>query len=403
MHQERTTHPALIVGLLITAVFCSMIARTIFAPVMPELQAEMGFGLSLAGFFFLLISVGYGSAMMLSGFLSARIGHGRTIAASMFAVAAGLAAAATFRSTAAVAAGMFIIGAGAGTYPPSGLVLLNDSVSEKRRSTALALHEIGPNLAYLVAPLFVIAFGKMMGWRGMLWSLSVLIALFGVGFLRWGTAGKGSRRGIAPSLGSLGDVLRRPTALLGMLLLSGALGGLQGVYSILPAYLVTERNWMPDRINLILSMSRVSGIILLLFAGPIIARLGRRNTIAAVLLFSGTITAVMGFARGTVLSGLILVQPALLTLMFPPTLSAMAAIGEERTRNVTYAVIITVGVTVGSGLIPALLGIFGDLKLAWAGFLFLGAFMFCGVALLAACRDFGSDSPHEADGTAVNA
>jgi len=50
-----------------------------------------------------------------------------------------------------------------------------------------------------------------------------------------------------------------------------------------------------------------------------------------------------------------------------------------------------VGISVGGGVVPSLLGIFGDLGLGWLGFVSLAGFMFAAAIMLLATPRFGQD------------
>ena len=390
MQANRTNRPVLMIFMLVLTVYFSMASRAIFSPLMPSLQEQLGLSLSAAGSFFLLISISYGLAMLFSGFLSSRIGHGLTVVAALTCISLGLLTAGAARNMSTLAAGMIVIGAGAGTYPPSGIVMINSRISAARRNTAFAFHEIGPNLALLTAPLLVIVIEPLFGWRGVLYSMSLVSMAAAVAFLRWGAPGGG--KGAAPNLATLGRILKLPGTLVGMLVLSAALAGIQGVYAILPAYLVSSFELSPGYVNLILSISRISGVVLLLPAGPLIDRIGRRPVIAWVLVFSGLCTALIGVVGPGLITLVIIAQPALLAILFPAILSSLGEIGEHRYQNVTYALIITVSVSAGSGVAPALLGLFADLGFAAQGFFGLAAYMLLAVAGLAAMPAFGRRS-----------
>jgi len=376
------------IATLVVAVFFTMGSRVIFSPLMPTLQRELDITLSAAGFMFLLISVSYGTAMLLAGFLSSRIGHGHAIVVALATIAAGLLVAASAPSAWVLGVGVVMIGSGAGIYPPSGLVMINTAISEQRRGTAFSLHEIGPNLALLAAPLVVLALEPLMGWRGVLVTMAVLTALAGLVFRRWGTADSG--RGVAPDFGTTATILKMRTTLLAVVVLSAGLAGVQGVYAILPAYLVSEQGLPSDRVNLLLSLSRVAGILLLLRGGPIMHRFGRRRTLVGVLLFSALCTLLLGVLQGPLLLVLVVVQPALLSVLFPAVLASVAEIGERRYQNLTYAFVITLAVAVGAGAAPALLGVLADLGVGWAGFFVLAAHMVAATVFLRATPEFGA-------------
>lgn len=381
------------ISMLVIAVFFSMASRTIFSPLMPMLQKELEFSLSTAGALFFLISVIYGVTMLFSGFLSARIGHGKTIVIALAAISLGLFLAAVSRGIVPLATGMLLLGAGAGTYPPSGLVMINTTISLEHRSTAFSLHEIGPNLALLVSPLIVLALEPWFGWRGVLIWLSAASFIGSMVFLRWGAPGSGM--GAAPRFSTIGKILKLRTTILGMVIMSAALAGQQGVYAILPAYLVTGHGLSSQYVNILLSISRVTGIILLLRSGPVINRIGRRTTIFGVLFFSALCTALLGILRGIPLAAAVIAQPALLTVLFPAVLSSLSEIGEIRYQNITFAVIITIGVGGGVGVAPAILGVMGDLGIGWLGFILLAIYMAAAMLFLRTTPVFGREQNRE--------
>jgi predicted MFS family arabinose efflux permease len=389
MTLQHKTNPLLMVSMLILAVFFSMASRAVFSPLMPTLQAEMGFSLSAAGTLFLLISISYGIAMLLSGFLSARIGHGKTITVSLSIISIGLLLAACSRGILMLSAALILIGTAAGIYPPSGLVMINTKIEMKYRSTALSFHEIGPNAALLLAPLIVVGLEPWFGWRGVLLWMAFISLLAAVVFQRWGAPSGGM--GTAPDYKIVGTLLRKKHTILGMSILCAALAGLQGVYVILPAYLVTEHHMQSRIVNLVLSVSRLAGILLLMRTGGIINRFGRRQTISGVLIFSACLTALLGIVRGPMILAVVFAQPAVLAILFPALLSSIAEIGDPRYQNITYSLIIAVGVSVGSGVVPALLGLLSDMGAGWAGFIFLALFMIMPVLFLRSMSDFGED------------
>ncbi|MEE4166478.1 MAG: MFS transporter [Desulfocapsaceae bacterium] len=381
--------PVLMIFMLVVAVFFSMASRAIFSPLMPSLQNEMGVTLSLAGTLFLLISSSYAAAMMFSGFLAARIGHGMTIVAAMACISLGLLVSAAAPGIMILALGMLFIGAGAGTYPPSGMVMINTKISVRRRSTALSFHEIGPNLALLLSPLIVLILEPWFGWRGVLLWMALVCGFATVAFWRWGTADSGI--GAAPDFGTIKTILCLRSTWVGMVILSAVLSALHGVYAILPAYLVSEYSLSPQYVNFLLTVSRIAGVLLLLRADWIIQRFGNRKTIISVLIFSSFFTALIGLARGNWISIVVIAQPALITVMIPALLSSLADIGEARYQNITYALIITAGVTLGAGLAPALLGLCGDLGVGWLGFLGLAAYMVAAIVFTTITPAFGKD------------
>lgn len=379
---------ARMVALLIVAVFFSMGGRVIFSPLMPYLQDALSISLSTAGTLFLLVNVGFSVVMMFSGFLAARIGHGNTIVFALASIALGLFITGSAGNAIVLAFGMIFIGSGAGTYAPSGIAMINTKISVEKRSMAFSFHEIGPNMAMLLAPLIVLVGVPWVGWRGVLLLMGLLSALGSLAFYLWGA--KGSGVGAPPNLSTITTILKLPDAYISMLMFSASLAGWQGVFAILPAYLVEHSAWSAEYVNSLMTLSRVTSIFMLVFAGAIIKALGKRNTIILVLLFTSVLTGLLSVAEGRLLEMVVICQPALIAVMFPAQLGCLAEIGEAWYQNVTTSLVVTVGMTVGAGVVPAVLGVMGDYGIGWFGFISLALFMlFTAIILLfkpAFCR-----------------
>ena len=217
--------------------------------------------------------------------------------------------------------------------------------------------------------------------------MALSCGLAAVAFYFFGASGSGV--GAKPNLRTIGTILRLPHGYVAMLIFSTSIAGLHGVYSILPAYLVEHTTWSTEHVNSLVMLSRVISISVLLCAGPLIKALGKRNALMMVLLFTGTLTGSISIAEGSMLKLVVILQPALIAVMFPAQLACLAEIGERWYQNVTTAIIVTVGMIVGGGVVPALVGLSADLGMGWLGFLSLAVFMFFGVIILLFTPSFG--------------
>lgn len=195
--------------------------------------------------------------------------------------------------------------------------------------------------------------------------MAAVCSLTAMAFLRWGAVESGM--GTAPDLSTIGTILRLRTTWVGMVVFSALLVALHGVYAILPAYLVSEYSLAPQYVNFLLTMSRVTSIVFLLFTGAVIRHLGSSRTVIWTLLVSSLFIALIGLVSGSWIALVVVAQLTFLAVKVPALVSSVADIGETRYQNLTYAVIITAGVSIGAGAVPALLGIFGDFGLGWLG------------------------------------
>jgi NNP family nitrate/nitrite transporter-like MFS transporter len=122
--------------LLLTSIFfVNFLSRIVLAPLMPRVKSDLALSNAEAGSLFLLISLGYFTTLLASGFISSRLTHRRTIILS--STAAGLALLFTSFSTDlwSMQLGLIALGMAAGPYIPSGLAGV-------RRSAFMKWHPI---------------------------------------------------------------------------------------------------------------------------------------------------------------------------------------------------------------------------------------------------------------------
>jgi DHA1 family inner membrane transport protein len=301
--------------------------------------------------------------------------------------AAGLLVAALCGSFGVLALGLFLTGAGSGIYPPSGMAAIAEVVGPAKRGFAIAVHELGPNLALFTAPLVALALFSRLGWRGILLVIVCgnLLAAFLYSRQRLG----GNTYGRAPRFDRLKAVVRLKEAWFILALLSAAQCALQGLFAILPMYLVVSRGLEPDMANKLVSASRVSGILLLPVAGTLADIFGARRVILTVFAVSGVATFFVGLTDGPALAVSVIAQSALMTAFYPAALVIITNLGPPESQNVTYSVIISIAVFVGNGMMPLFFGWLGDLGVQSSGFFVLAAVLLAAAFSVYKNRRFG--------------
>ena len=366
--------------LLMGVIFISMLSRLIFSPLLVFIQEDLSLTGKEAGSLFLMITLGFSPGMLLSGFISARLKHRGAIVFSLILVALGMGIAAVSGSYSMMNVGLFILGFGTGIYPPSGIISITETFSQEKTGKALAIHELGPNLAYVGAPLLVVALFPLIGWRGILGTIFLLNLAILFLYRKYGLGGEGY--GKQPNLRRLGDAVRNPQLWFCFLLYCIAMSAMQGLYSILPYYLITVKKLDPTTVNLLVGLSRISSILTLLISGFMIDRFGFRLVIMAAFSVSGLSTLFMVGAKGSLLSFLVVLQPALLSAFYPAILLALSRIGPPESQNVTLSFVLSFSVLFGTGIIPAVFGWLTDRGKMEYGFLLLGGAMLLAVGAL---------------------
>lgn len=365
--QEALPH----VLILAVMAFFSMYARTVLSPLLVPIQLDLGIGPARATRLFLPLSILYSLAMLFSGFLVERIEHRTNISLSITVLGLGLLVLSVSRSFRMMAIAFGMIGAGAGVYVPSGVSTVTALVDDRIRGKAVSFHELGPNSSFVVAPLVVAALGSIGGWRLVPAASGALAILCAVLFAR--TAVGGRFHGQRPRLDNVGALVRKPELWILTAYFALAASSTLGVYSILPTYLVRVHGLEQQLVNLLLSLSRISGIAMVFLSGILVDRFGSRRLITGVLAITGTLTIGLGAFSGSILVVLVFLQPVVISAFFPAAIHAVADLGDPSLRNVAVSVMIPMVNLVSTGLFPSLMGYLTEQGTVALGFIVLGA------------------------------
>lgn len=359
--------------------FLNFLARIIFSPLMPAMETDLAISHSEAGSFFLLISIGYFVTLITSGFCSSRLHHRGTIILSAISVGAALLLASFTREIWGFRAGLLLLGMAAGLYLPSGIATLTTLSEAKHWGKALAIHEMAPNLGFVVAPVLSEALLLWLPWRAILSVLGVLSISAGVVYACGDFGGRFP--GKAPSVESFRPLFRQRSFWIMMALFGLGIGASFGVFTMLPLYLVTEHGLERSWSNTLVSLSRVLGVAAAFVAGWGSDRFGPKRTIETVLLLTGLATVLLGIGKGAFLVVAVFLQPLLAVCFFPPGFAVLSRLTSEATRNVAVSLTIPAAFIVGGGAMPLLIGAMGDAGAFSQGIVVVGGLLFVGALL----------------------
>jgi NNP family nitrate/nitrite transporter-like MFS transporter len=363
--------------LFLTAIFfINFLARIIFAPLMPTMEADLGISHSEAGSFFLLTSTGYFITLLVSGFFSSRLLHRGTIIFSALAVGVALILTSVTREIWGLRAGLLVLGMAAGLYLPSGIATLTSLADIKHWGRAIAVHELAPNLGFVGAPLLSEMLLFWFSWRTILAILGILSIVLGLTYASGNFGGRFP--GKAPSMEAFRPLIRERSFWIMMVLFSLGIGGSFGVFTMLPLYLVTQQGFDQDWANTLVGLSRVSGVGMAFVSGWAVDRFGHRRTLVSVLLLTGLATVLLGTASGPSLVAMIFLQPLLAVCFFPAAFAALSLLSSESTRNLAVSLTIPAGFIVGGGAIPILIGAMGDAGVFSLGIVLSGVIILSG-------------------------
>ncbi|MFO8041788.1 MAG: MFS transporter [Alkalispirochaeta sp.] len=390
------------ISLMAVMVFLSMYSRMVMSPLLVFIQEALSVGPAAATRLFLPQSIFYSGAMLLSGFLAGHVGHRRTIATSGAALGLGLIVVAVGTNLTMMFLGFGLIGIGSGLYPPSGVASLTGMVHPDIRGKAIAVHEMGPNIAFVVAPLIVAA-GVLLGnWRWVPGISGVVALAMAVTFDRKSVVGgiKAER----PQLHNLKHLFTQAEFWAITAFFSVAASSTVGVFSILPTFLIGTEGYPVGVANTIISVSRVSGIGMLFISGVLVDRIGVRRLIGGVLAITGILTVGIGALTGNAMLVAVALQPIIIAAFFPAAVSAIADIGPPEIRGIAVSFMIPMVNIIASGVFPTLMGFLTERGLVRGGFIGLGVVMLTTLVLLPMLPDrrpTGSEAPSGPTGSAT--
>lgn len=357
--------------LLLTWIFLlNFMSRVILGPLMITIEQDLSISHSQAGGLFLMISIGYFVTLAASGFVAAKLGHRRTIFLSAMSVGAAGMLISISDSLFQVRMSLIALGMGAGLYLPSAVTTITSLVKPQNWGKALAIHELAPNLGLLLSPIMAETFLTSYSWHTLLLWMGLFSIAAGAAFIFFGRGGNFT--GDPVRFSGLVSIVRKRSFWIMIYLFSMGVGGSMAVYNMSPLYLVAECGMDRGFTNMILSLSRISGLVLAFAAGWFTDRVGEKTALFYIMMLSGLSTLLLAFTSNMTLLVLVFIQAGLTACFFPPGLSALSRIGTPDARNIIVACTIPFGYLVGGGGLPAMIGYMGDSMSFAVGFAVTG-------------------------------
>jgi NNP family nitrate/nitrite transporter-like MFS transporter len=359
-----------VILLLACIFFFNFLARFVWGPLLPNIEADTGIRHTEAGSLFFMINIGYFSGLLLSGHISSRLNHHKTVVVSCITCALAIVAAMTVSSVAALRVILVVIGTTGGLYLPSGLVSMTYRLEPRDFGKAFAFHEISPSLGFIVAPLLAELLLGHGSWRAVLWPAAA--GLLAAGLLYARKPRTDDFRGQPPTVRNMRSVAGQSAYWLMLVLFVFGIGTNVGVYSMLPLYLQAEIGMQQTVVNVILSASRIAAMVSPFAAGWLAYRYGPRPVVAVIVVLTGITTALLGLAGTQWLWIPLFVQPLLATAFFPAGYAIVMRIVAPDYRNLIVAMIMPAAMLVGSGALPTVIGGLADADHFRAGFVLIG-------------------------------
>jgi NNP family nitrate/nitrite transporter-like MFS transporter len=353
----------------------NFISRVIFSPLLPTIEKELAINHTQAGFFFFLISAGYLSGLLGSGFISSRATHRLTILVSGTGVGVALLALALSNSLWSMRLGLFALGLAAGLYMPSAIATITALIDPRHWGKAISVHELAPNLAFFTGPFVAEIFLRHASWRAALATLGIMSLAITLAYSRFGQGGRFP--GESPASNAFGALVRTPAFWIMLVLFGMGVSSTVGIYAMLPLYLVSELRFEASWANTVTAFSRSYGPIFGVLGGWVSDRLGPRHTMVVSLMFTGIMTLLLGLISADLMSAAVILQPALAVWFFPAGFAALAVIAPPHARNLAVGFTIPFGYLIGGGAIPTFIGMMGDAHQFARGFVVTGVLILC--------------------------
>ena len=346
------------VFILTSIFFLNFVSRITSAPLSPRIETELNLSHADTGALFFMITLGYFIALTGSGFVSSRFNHKRTIIIANSTLGFALIGISICTGAWTLRLGLFALGLAAGLYLPSGIATLTSLIPSRHWGKAIAVHELAPNLSFILAPLICEAVLVWFSWRTVFLLLGFVALIMSPFFLRFSRGGE--FKGEAPNLSSFRQMYGMLSFWVMVLLFSLGVMSTLGVYTMLPLYLITEHGMDANEANTLLALSRIPCIIMSFVSGWATDRIGPRRMLRIVLLVTCLMTIFLGIAPRSVIRYAVFLQPLVAVCFFPAGFAAMSLIVSAKLRSIAVSLITPLAFVGGGGLAPMFIGFIGD-------------------------------------------
>ncbi|GAB7080258.1 MFS transporter [Megalodesulfovibrio paquesii] len=328
----------------------------------------------------LVFSFGYSVSLFFSAAVASRMQHRTLVCVSTLGMGATMLLSGLCHAEWLLYLALLLFGVFGGWYLPSGLATLTSLVGPRHYGRAMSIHEVAPNLSFILMPLFAEAVLRVGDWRMVLELFGAIMMLASLVYFNWGRGGR--FRGAPLRVAHVRRLVIRPSFWALLLLFAAAVGASMGPYAMLPLFLHEIHQYTHSQANELLALSRLSGPVMVLFAGVATDRLGARQTIALYLVCSGLTTAALGYAHGGWLVVAVIAQPLSSVIFFPAGFAYISRLFSEEDRSLAVSLIVPAAILLGNGVVPLLLGWMGDRHWFHLGFYAIGAVLALGLLLV---------------------
>lgn len=360
---------------LLTSVFMIFfITRLAIAPILTTLQTEMHFTYTKAGRLFLFVAFGGSIGLFSNPFLTKLITHHKNISLACFFT--GIANLNIFFATSYLhlSIALFFMGVITGFYFPSGLTTITSITKSKDWGKMLSIHDLAPNLAYIITPLIAEFVMLFLSWRYIFLFLAIVQIALSVIYSLYMDEGKFC--GKKPDILLMKQIVKKKLFYILIFVFCVAVSAAVGLYTILSLFLTAEHNIARETANQILSISRILGLFITIFFGVITDKLGMNFTLKVFFVVTGITTVLLGICSGKFLIAIVIIQASSAVCFFPTAFAFISKKYGKDLRSTAISLITPISTLCGIGITPALFGFFADLNMFNEAFIILGCLIF---------------------------
>lgn len=309
--------------------------------------------------------------MVLSGFYAGRIGFKRSIVFSFAVLGCVCLCIPSIKSFSAFYIIVFVVGFSSGIFLPAIMPLIREHFAGKILGKTISIYDSAGAISIFSVPFIALLLLKYFQWRGIFSILGGALLIIAMLFFLKGEELKVDQ----PHTAVFKGLVMKKSLWVMVTIMSAMMGANLGIYYILPLYLTKELFLSIGYANTLLGISRLGGVGIAIFCGFLVDRFSLRIITFTILIVSGVLTILLGMASAT-LVGVTLFFQALFISGIPPLLwVCIARLFDRDTLSMAVGFIMPLSILFGTGLIPYLLGLSGDLLSFGFGIIILGVLL----------------------------
>lgn len=350
--------------------FINILARVIFSPLTPYICDEMNLCHADIGNVFLVLSLGFAITLFASQYVSAKFSHKITIILSVLMTGIALMISSYSGSFQQFRLAVFLIGVSAGFFIPSAVALIREYVPNHHLGKAFGIFGAAQSFAFILGPVFVQFFIQFYGWKGILNGFGLISALLSLSLVF--IFRRKEEKSASITFSFMREIFSGPSFWILMLLLCVINGLNIGIYNMAPDYFERHNLLEAHEVSNLIIIARTISIFTAIAGGIIADRLGLRQALVVILVVCGLVTMMMGVANPALALILFCVQSPIAACLMPIIHYGMATVVPPEKNAALVSIMAPFAFTFGAGIVPQILGFFGDFNFYSEGFIFFG-------------------------------